>query len=83
MHSKASNFYNRKKNLELIESSNPAIARKIIKARGTVEQVNNNLEYSKYRDAVHRLERFSSFQRMASFSQRKSRVKTDGDSFFQ
>ena len=60
----------------MIENSNPAIARKIINVKGTFDHLNSSFEQSKYRDTVQRLERFSTYQRMASFSQRRSRIKT-------
>ena len=76
MHTRGSSFINRKRDLEQIQSVNPGIARKIINARGSFERTKNQTEFGKYKDNVHRLERFSMIQRMTSFSQRKTKTKT-------
>lgn len=64
--------------MQQIESANSAIALKIINARGSLDQAKTNQQYSKYRETVHRMERFPFMQRMTSFSQKKSRFKTEG-----
>ena len=50
--------------MKLINECNPEIARKIINAKGDYNRSKTDMEYHKYRETVHRLERFSVYQRM-------------------
>lgn len=61
-------FYIRKKMEETIDDENPEIAKRIVKARGSIDLNKSNRDFWESRQVLKRLERFPIAKRMEEYS---------------
>lgn len=64
-------FYLRKKQEQTIDEQNPEIARRILKARASIDLEKSKSEFWQSRKVVHRLEKYPIAKRMEEYSEKK------------
>lgn len=70
-HTRGNYFYLRKKQEQTIDEENPEIARRILKARASIDLEKSKSEFWESRKVVHRLEKYPIARRMEQYSDKK------------